>query len=117
MTREENLDVASEAFKQLFKDDEDEKSAPKVNNNNSYKKGIESLSLIFLIPKSLQPDVVNLWYFKLILFDLIEFIVWNILGLWHWVSQKKENKKTRICGKDSILFNTNMQYKKMTSIT
>ena len=60
MTREENLDVASEAFKQLFKDDEDEKSAPKVNNNNSYKKGIESLSLIFLIPKSLQPDVVNL---------------------------------------------------------
>ena len=43
MTREENLDVASEAFKQLFKDDEDDKPAPKVNN--SYWKGIETLSL------------------------------------------------------------------------
>ena len=36
-----------------------------------------------LIPISLQPDVVNLWYFKLRLFDLTEFIVWNIKGLHH----------------------------------
>ena len=32
----------------------------------------------FLIPISLKPNVVNLWYFKLILFDLTELIVWNI---------------------------------------
>ncbi len=104
MTREENLDVASEAFKQLFKDDEDEKSAPKVNNNNSYKKGIESLSLIFLISKSLQPDVVNLWYFKLILFDLTEVIVWNIDGLRHWIGSEFV-AKTQFLGKKYILRN------------
>ena len=28
--------------------------------------------------KFLQPDGVNLWYFKFRLFDLAEFIVWNI---------------------------------------
>ena len=38
----------------------------------------------FIIPNSSEPNVVNLWYFKLILFDLTEFIVWNIKGLWHW---------------------------------
>ena len=32
----------------------------------------------FLIPKSLQPDGVNLSYFKLIWFDLTEFIDWII---------------------------------------
>ena len=32
----------------------------------------------FIIPISLEPNVVNLWYFKLILFDLTEFIVRNI---------------------------------------
>ena len=31
-----------------------------------------------LIPLSLQPGSVNLWYFKLILFDPIEFIDLNI---------------------------------------
>ena len=30
-----------------------------------------------LIPISLQPDSVKLWYFKLRLLDLTEFIVWN----------------------------------------
>ena len=30
-----------------------------------------------VIPISFQPDCVNVWYFKLILFDLIEFKVWN----------------------------------------
>ena len=29
----------------------------------------------------MQPDGVNLWYFKLRLFDLPELIVWNIKGL------------------------------------
>ena len=31
----------------------------------------------FLFPISLQPDSVNLWYYKLRLFDLTECIVWN----------------------------------------
>ena len=31
-----------------------------------------------LIPISLQPDGVNHWYFKLSLFDLREFVVWNM---------------------------------------
>ena len=37
----------------------------------------------FKIPISFQPDSVNLWYFKLRLFCLTEFIVWNIKGLLH----------------------------------
>ena len=41
----------------------------------------------FLIPISLQPDAVNRWYFKLRLFDLTEFKVWNIKGLRHWVAK------------------------------
>ena len=42
-------------------------------------KGIESLeqNQIFK-PLCLEHDVVHLWYFKLRLFDLTEFIVWNI---------------------------------------
>ena len=32
-------------------------------------------------PIFLQPDHQNVWYFKLRLFDLTEFIVWNIKGL------------------------------------
>ena len=32
----------------------------------------------FLIPISLKPDDVNLWYLKLSLLGLSEFIVWNI---------------------------------------
>jgi len=31
-----------------------------------------------LIPISLQPNGIKLWYFKLRLFSLTEFIVWNI---------------------------------------
>jgi len=38
-------------------------------------------NLHFLTPISLQPDGVDLWYFKLRLYDLPEFIVWNIKGL------------------------------------
>ena len=34
--------------------------------------------LKFLIPISIQPNGVNLWYFKLRLFDLTDFIVWNV---------------------------------------
>ena len=37
--------------------------------------------LNFLISISLQRDGENRWFFKLRLFDLTEFIVWNIKGL------------------------------------
>ena len=48
----------------------------------------------FVKPISLQPYDVNLWYFKLTLFDLIAFIVWNIKGLQDWVATtlKLENQ-------------------------
>ena len=41
----------------------------------------------FIIPISLEPNVANLWYFKLILFYLAEFIAWNVvwsLIIRHW---------------------------------
>ena len=41
---------------------------------------------VFVKPISLQPYDVNIRYFKLTLFDLIAFIVWNIKGLRHWVA-------------------------------
>ena len=34
----------------------------------------------FLISISLESDGVNLWYFKLRLIDLTEFIVWNLIA-------------------------------------
>ena len=37
-------------------------------------------SINFLIPISLQPEGVHLWYFELRLFNLREFIVSNIKG-------------------------------------
>ena len=42
----------------------------------------------FLIPKSLQPCAVNLWYFKVRWFDSIKFIIWKTLGLLQWVAKK-----------------------------
>ena len=49
---------------------------------------------VLVKPISLQPYDVNLWYFKLTLFDLIAFIVWNIKDLRHWVAKilKLENQ-------------------------
>ena len=47
--------------------------------------------LNFLIPKSLHPNVVNSWYFKHRLFDLTDYIVWNIKGLRH-LNLKIENQ-------------------------
>jgi len=49
-------------------------------------KGIESLPQTHMF-LSLQPNGVNLWYFKLRLFDRTNFVVWNIQGLRHWVAQ------------------------------
>ena len=46
----------------------------------------------FIIPIPVQPYGVNSWYFKLRLFDLTEFILWNIQGLRHWVAKIKELK-------------------------
>ena len=40
-------------------------------------KGIESLAQTQIF-KPLEPDIVNLWYFKFGIFDLTEFIVGNI---------------------------------------
>ena len=41
----------------------------------------------FLIPLSLQFDGVHIWYFKLRLFNITAFIVWNIKGLRDWVAK------------------------------
>ena len=53
-------------------------------------KGIEFLPQT--IPISLQPDGANLWYFKLRILDLTEFMVWNIKVLSHRVSEILELK-------------------------
>ena len=47
----------------------------------------------FLIPISLQPDGEHLWYFKFRLFNLTEFIAWNI---------KDKKLKNRVCCKNWI---------------
>ena len=56
-----------------------------------FAKGFESLpqTQIFYSLYTLQPDCENLWYFKLILFDLTEYKVWNFWGLRHWVVKIK----------------------------
>ena len=41
----------------------------------------------FLIPISLQPYGVKLWFFKLRPLDLAEFIVWNTKRIKHWVAK------------------------------
>ena len=58
-------------------------------------------NLNFLIPISLHLDGVNRCYFKLRLFDLAEFIVWNVKDLRHRVAKIKGGKVT-VCGKNSI---------------
>ena len=49
------------------------KRAPLINN-----KEVFATNSGYLVPISLQSDGLNLWYFKLGLFDLTEFIVYNI---------------------------------------
>ena len=51
----------------------------------------------FVKPISLQLYDVNLWYFKLTLFNITEFIVWSIKSLRHWVALilKLENQSLR----------------------
>ena len=43
--------------------------------------------------------IVNIWHFKLRLFDQTEPIIWNIRVLQHWHAKMK---KIRVCYKDSI---------------
>ena len=48
-------------------------------------------------------DDINLFNFKLRLFDLTEFIVWNIKGLRHWVAKIMRLEKW-VCDKRSVPF-------------
>ena len=50
----------------------------------------------------MKHDYVNLWYFKLKLLDLTEFIVWNIKGLWHWI--------VKIKGLENFVLKTQLLY-------
>ena len=54
----------------------------------------------FLMPKTLQPDDVNFWYFKLRLFDLTEFTVWKI-NQWctTWGCKDIGSRKSEIAAK------------------
>ena len=52
---------------------------------------------------ALQPDDLSLWYFKLISFDLTEFIIWNISGLRHVVAKIKELKHLSLRQKLNLL--------------
>ena len=61
----------------------------------------------FLNTISLQPDYVNLWYFKLRhLFDLGEIIVWNVKG-WITSGYKYIEIQIRICDLRPNLKNLN----------
>ena len=60
----------------------------KCKINNRYERSwVFATNSNFLIPISVQPDDENLRHFKLRLFDLTEFIVWNIWGLRHWMAK------------------------------
>ena len=56
----------------------------------------------FLLPICLQPNYLNLRYFKLWFFHITEVKVWNIWGLQHWVVIRYRDLKIRVCDKDSI---------------
>ena len=91
----------TELYKSLYQvesliwEEKDEKSFSKfllkkfvrplvVNNNIIFrqeqkpKKPILYHKLKFVIPLLLKPDGVNLWYFKIKLFNLLEFTVWSL---------------------------------------
>ena len=53
----------------------------KYKRKNRLRNWVFATNSVFVKPISLQPYDVNLWYFKLTLFDLIAFIVWNSKGL------------------------------------
>ena len=53
---------------------------------------------------SLQPDGLNLWFFKYRLFALTEFIVWKIKGRRHPVAKALGEYKIRVSGRNSFPF-------------
>jgi len=58
----------------------------------------------FRIPISLQPDDENLSYVKVRLFNLTEFMVWNIKGrLRHWVAIDIGIRKLEVVAKTQFL--------------
>ena len=57
------------------------------NSNHQFWNWVFTTKSNFLMLVSLQPDCINILYFKLKHFDLTEFIVWNIKGLQHRVAQ------------------------------
>ena len=62
----------------------------------------------FSIPISLKQDGVNLWYFKLWLFDPSEFIVWNIYGSTTLGCRDKGIKKSEFVAITQFLCQQNM---------
>ena len=68
---------------------------------SSQKSWVLATNSDFLIPISFEPYFVNLWYFKLVLFNLTEVIVWNVKCLQYWTA-KIRNWKIRVCDKDWI---------------
>ena len=72
----------------------------------------------FIIPISQQPDEAYLSYFKLILFDPPEFIVWNIYGLRHLVLQKLGFKNPSLWQRlYKVLINHNLPWGNVRSHT
>ena len=66
----------------------------------------------FLIPKSLQPGGVDLWYFKLWLFDLPKTKVWNFKGLRNRVVNINESENQNLWPRlNSFVWWTNSQDK------
>ena len=61
--------------------------------------GVFATNSNFLIPISLQPNGVHRWYFKLRLFDVTKFIVWNIKGLRHQELSYKKVENQSLCRK------------------
>ena len=52
----------------------------------------------------MHPSGVNLWFFKLSLLDLAEFIVWNNKGIKHWVAKILRIRKLEFVAKTQFLY-------------
>ena len=82
-------------------------------STSSTHKGVLDTNFNFIIHISLQIDEVDLWYFKLRLFDLTELIVWNIKGLQDTTFGYKDYKdlKTWVWSKNSVLLQNVLRVK------
>ena len=89
-----------------------------LSTSSTYK-GTEFLTVTviylsnFIIHISFQLDELDLWYFKLRLFDLTELIVWNIKGLQDTTFGYKDYKdlKSWVWGKNSVLLQNVLRVK------